>query len=65
MFNTDRNYLTESLDKASNSAGFTVSGGYGGAEGSVGANWSDSTEKQRKYTNVLASRDFRRLLPGE
>lgn len=63
-FDTDRAYLTESLDKASEEAGFNVSGGAKGAEGAVGANWNSSTERQRKYINVLASRGFTRLPPG-
>jgi len=61
----DRKYLTESIDKASSESGFSVSGGYGGAEGSLGANWSSQSETGRKFQWAIAKRGYERVPPGE
>lgn len=59
-WDTDRQYLMESIEKASNAAGISVSGG----KASVGVNWSKSSETAKKFDWAIAARGYEQVPVG-
>ncbi len=54
-FDTDRAYLTESIEKLNKAGGFNVNiPGVGGG----GADWSEGSTKQTKWKNELTGRGY-------